>query len=397
MKISLQPSAAHRWLNCTASPRFLAEHEAELPKRDTEYSTEGTLAHEIAEKMLLGQPWSCDPVMAEHVTGYVERVKANLACASEGATLHVETKVPLFYMPEREGRIDTAIKDVSDAVLIVRDLKYGEGVMVEAENNEQQAIYAESFIRDQWPDMPADGMVRIVIDQPRARDGDTVKDWVLTRSELSLFCARIGAVARKIIADDDTQFAPGSACRFCEAKKGYVDAAGVHRYCPGKTDVVVATTVASPEVFVPLALPDPSAITEEQARRIQEHSGQIRDFLDANEARIFGQLSDGKEFPGFKLVEGRSNRQWADEAEAAKKLRSFLPKDTLWSAPTFLTPAQAEKALKKPLKAVTPRLEKALARLIIKPEGKPVLAPESDPRPAICQNPLEGLVDESLL
>ena len=96
-------------------------------------------------------------------------------------------------------------------------------------------------------------------------------------------------------------------------------------------------------------------------------------------------------------MEGRANRQWADEAEAAKKLRSFLPKDTLWSAPKFLTPAQAEKALKKPLKAVTPRLEKALARLIIKPEGKPVLAPESDPRPAICQNPLEGLVDESLL
>ena len=34
MRIPLQPSAAHRWLNCTASPRFLAEHEAELPKID---------------------------------------------------------------------------------------------------------------------------------------------------------------------------------------------------------------------------------------------------------------------------------------------------------------------------------------------------------------------------
>ena len=123
MRISLQPSAAHRWLNCTASPRFLAEHEAELPKRDTEWSTEGTLAHEIAEKMLLGQPWSCDPVMAEHVTGYGERVKANLATAREGATLHVETKVPLFYMPEREGRNDTAIKDDANLTLIVRDLK----------------------------------------------------------------------------------------------------------------------------------------------------------------------------------------------------------------------------------------------------------------------------------
>ena len=386
MRISLQPSAAHRWLHCTASPRFLAEHEAELPKRDTEWSTEGTQAHEVAEKMLLGHPWSCDPVMAEHVTGYVERVKANLATARGGATLHVETKVPLFYMPEREGRIDTAIKDVSDAVLIVRDLKYGEGVMVEAENNEQQAIYAESFIRDQWPDMPADGLVRIVIDQPRAREGETVKAWLLTRSELGLFCSRIGAVARKIIADEDTQFAPGSACRFCEAK-------GI---CPARGNQALA--VLPEETTMQLGgLPPPEGLTEDQMRRIVEAKDQLTDWLDSVEAHVFARLTEGKPFPCFKLVEGRANRQWADEAEAAKKLRSFLPKDTLWSAPKFLTPAQAEKALKKPLKAVTPRLEKALARLIIKPDGKPVLAPESDPRPAITQNPLEGLVDESLL
>ena len=386
MKISLQPSAAHRWLNCTASPRFLAEHEAELPKRDTEWSAEGTLAHDVAEKMLLGQPWSCDPVMAEHVTGYVERVKANLATAREGATLHVETKVPLFYMPERVGRIDTTVMDKVDSRIVVRDLKYGEGVMVDAENNEQQAIYAESFIRDQWPDMPADGMVRIVIDQPRARDGDTVKDWVLTRSELSLFCARIGAVARKIIADEDTQFAPGSACRFCEAK-------GI---CPARGNQALA--VLPEETTMQLGgLPPPEGLTEDQMRRIVEAKDQLVDWLDSVEAHVFARLTEGKEFPGFKLVEGRANRQWADEAEAAKKLRSFLPKGVLWSAPKFVTPAQAEKALKKLLKPVTPRLEKALARLIIKPEGKPVLAPESDPRPAIAQNPLEGLVDESLL
>ena len=386
MRISLQPSAAHRWLTCTASPRFLAEHEAELPKRDTEWSTEGNLAHEIAEKMLLGQPWSCDPVMAEHVTGYVERVKSNLSCAREGATLHVETKVPLFYMLERVGRIDTTVMDKVDISLIVRDLKYGEGVMVEAENNDQLAIYAESFIRDQWPDMPGDGMVRIVIDQPRAREGATVKDWVLTRRELSVFCARIGAVARKIIADEDTQFCPGDACRFCEAK-------GI---CPARGNQALA--VLPEETTMQLGgLPLPEGLTEDQMRRIVEAKDQLVDWLDSVEAHVFARLTDGKGFPGFKLVEGRANRQWADEAEAAKKLRSFIPKDTLWSAPKFITPAQAEKALKNPLKPVTPRLEKALARLIIKPEGKPVLAPESDPRPAICQNPLEGLVDESLL
>lgn len=386
MRISLQPSAAHRWLNCTASPRFLAEHEAKLPKRDTEWSTEGTLAHEIAEKMLLGEPWSCDPVMAEHVQGYVERVKANLATARTGATLHVETKVPLFYMPDRTGRIDTAIKDVPDAVLIIRDLKYGEGVTVEAKGNEQQAIYAESFIRDQWADMPADGIIRIIIDQPRAREGATVKDWVLTRRELSAFCTRIGAVARKIIADEDTQFCPGDACRFCDAK-------GI---CPARGNQALA--VLPEDTTMQLGgLPTPEGLTEDQMRRIVEAKGRLIEWLESVEAHVFARLSEGKDFPGFKLVEGRSNRTWADEAEAAKKLKPFLGKEALWSAPKLLTPAQAEKALNKPLKPVTPQLEKALARLIVKPEGKPVLAPESDPRPALNLNPLEGLVDESLL
>ena len=386
MRISLQPSAAHRWLTCTASPRFLAEHEAELPKDDSPWAAEGTQAHEVAEKLLLGEAYSCPPDMEEHVKGYADRVQSNLQTARTGATLHVETKVPLFYMPEREGRIDSAILDKSDATLIIRDLKYGEGVMVDAENNEQQAIYAESFIRSQWPDMPADGLVRIIIDQPRAREGATVKDWVLTRKELGLFCARIGAVARKIIADEDTQFAPGDACRFCDAK-------GI---CPARGNQALA--VLPEETTMQLGgLPPPEGLTEDQMRRIVEAKGQLVDWLDSVEAHIFARLSDGKEFPGFKLVEGRSNRAWADEAEAAKKLRAFIPKDQLWSAPKFLTPAQAEKALKKPLKPVTARLEKALARLITKPEGKPVLAPESDPRPALNQNPLDGLIDESLL
>jgi hypothetical protein len=386
MKISLQPSAAHRWLNCTASPRFLAEHEAELPTDESPWAAEGTLAHGIAEKMLLGEAYAGPSGMVEHVGGYVGRVKANLASAGEGAGLHVETKVPLFYMSDRNGRIDSAILDKTLGELTIRDLKYGAGVMVDAQYNEQQAIYAESFVRAEWPDMPADGTVRIVIDQPRAREGDTVKSWVLTRAELGLFCARIGAVARKIIADEDTQFRPGEACRFCNAK-------GI---CPARGNQALA--VLPEETTMQLGgLPTPEGLTEDQMRRIVEAKGQLVEWLESVEAHVFGRLTDGKEFPGYKLVEGRSNRQWADEAEAAKKLRSFVPKEALWSAPKFLTPAQAEKALKKPLKEVTPRLEKALARLIVKPEGKPVLAPESDPRPAIGRNPLEGLVDETFL
>lgn len=399
MSLSLQPSAAHRWMTCTASPGLIDSLGDLVPKDDKPYADEGTLAHDVAEKMLRGEDWSCPPDMAEHVRGYVDRVRANKATASNDAELYVEAKVPLFYMPERNGRIDTAIIDRANNEVIIRDLKYGEGVMVDAEGNEQQAIYAESLIRDVWREMSGDGRVRIVIDQPRAREGDTVKDWVLTRMELSAFVTRIGAVARKIIANEGVEFVCTSdACRFCPIRDGWTDAQGTHRFCPGKSKDLTAGFEALPaEVPAALGVPDPATLTQDQVSRILAVKGRLTDWLDAVESRVFTTLSDGGTFPGYKLVEGKSNRVWVDEGLAAKKLAPFVGKDNLYSAPKFITPAQAEKLLKKPLKPLTTRLENALAELILKPEGKPVLAPESDPRPAINQNEVNGFIDESIL
>lgn len=401
MPLSLQPSAAHRWLTCTASPGYIAEHEDKLPKEDSSYANEGTQAHDVAEKMLRGQDWSCPPDMAEHVKGYVERVRANKATASETAELYIEARVPLFYMPGRNGRIDTAIIDKANNELIVRDLKYGQGVMVDAEGNEQQAIYAESLIRDVWKDMPGDATVRIIIDQPRARDGDTVKDWALTRAELSAFVSRIGAVARKIIANEGVEFVcSDETCRFCPAAQGWRDDEGTLHFCPGKAKEALAGLEALPEpVAAPagLIIPDPSTLTQDQLRRIVDAEPQLVAFLESAKAFVFRTLDDGGSFPGYKLVEGKSNRAWVDEGLAAKKLAPFVGKENLYGEPKFITPAQAEKLLKKPLKEVTTRLRNALDQLIVKPEGKPVLAPESDPRPAIVKNPLAGLVDESIL
>lgn len=122
MPLSLQPSAAKRWMTCTASPGFIAEHEAQLPKSESAYADEGTRAHDVAEKMLRGQDWSCPPDMAEHVKGYVDRVRANKATASNDSEIYVETRVPLFYMPERNGRIESfSYRDASGAMVLVKD------------------------------------------------------------------------------------------------------------------------------------------------------------------------------------------------------------------------------------------------------------------------------------
>lgn len=383
--LRLRPSSAHSWMVCTAGPRFCAEHAAELPESESVYASEGSQAHEAARKMLEGKEWSCPQDMADHARGYADRCKASIGI---GDTTFVEASVPLWYMPERTGRIDFIRVSPTDEHLLIRDFKYGEGVVVEAEQNEQLAIYAWSFIVKHQPEFGfAPGWtITLEIDQPRTREGEPVKSWTTTFDELGLFCARIGAVARKILADEDTEFAPGGACRFCDAK-------GI---CPARGNQALA--VLPEDTAMQLGgLPPATGLTDDQIRRIVEAKPQLIEWLDSIEAHVYTLLSDGREVPGFKLVEGRSNRAWTDEAEAATKLRAFIPKDKLWSQPKFITPAQAEKALKKPLKPVTARLEKALERLITKPEGKPVLALESDPRPAIVINPLEGLVDETYL
>ena len=59
-------------------------------------------------------------------------------------------------------------------------------------------------------------------------------------------------------------------------------------------------------------LPPPEGLTEDQMRRIVEAKGQLIEWLDSVEAHVFARLTDGKEFPGFKLVEGRANRHRKD-------------------------------------------------------------------------------------
>lgn len=372
---------------CTASPKFIADNADRLPDDSSRFADEGTRAHDLAEKILLGEDYMGPPDMVEHVKGYASRVKANLACAGEDAKLHIETKVPLFYMPDRNGRIDSTIVDRKNVEMTVRDLKYGEGHMVEAEGNMQLAIYGESMIQSEWPDMPANGTVRIIIDQPRARDGDTVKSWELSRGELGVFAARIGAVARKVLANEDTQFSPGEdACRFCPAK-GICTAKGKE-----------ALDVLPEEAIMELGgLPAPEGLSESQILRIVHAKKQLENWLQGIEDHVFAQLQAGKTVEGFKLVKGRANKIWVDEALAAKRLAPLIGKAHCWSTQKIITPTQAEKLLKKPLKPVTATVAKRIEDLILRPEGKPVLAFESDTRPASDPNQNAGFIDETLL
>lgn len=367
-QIDVGASSAHRWSRCTASPKFIVEHAGELPEDSSFYADEGTQAHEVAATLLDGkgtQPGTSDE-MLRNVMTYVDHVRSH---QKPGSRLAVEKRIPLFYLPSRNGIVDAATQ--SPDALFIDDLKYGVGVSVEAEGNEQLAIYAESMIR-QWELItvyPADLPVHLSIVQPRDRNNPVaVRTWSLTRAELAVYTAKLAEQAR-IALTGPGEFKPSpEACKFCPAK-GICSA------------FATQGLVALPEQARIISLPDPGALTREQRIQVLKAKNVLRDWMEAVLEQEMSDLMAGAEPMGFKLVEGKTNRTWVDTQAALKLLNNHLTIDELRPRADLISPAQAEKALKG--RELSAKFQNKLKGLITKPEGKPTLVPEDDKRPAL--------------
>lgn len=142
--MKLRPSNAKSWMTCTAQPSFLEQVADQLPPENTTFTGPGTEAHALAAKWLETgvEPEFPSAEMHAAVKGYVELVRATM---SEGDALCVEQRVNLSYPTTANGgTIDALI--IGPNRLTILDLKYGQGVSVEAEQNPQLAIYAMSAL-----------------------------------------------------------------------------------------------------------------------------------------------------------------------------------------------------------------------------------------------------------
>lgn len=378
MALYLGPSAAGRWLKCTASPGYIEREKDNIPPEEEKiWSVEGTEAHDLAAEVLRGKPTpKADASMLRHVEGYVSFAKSKLGMLDR---LLVEEKIPLFYMPHRNGVVDAA--SIGESVHIV-DLKYGEGLSVEAEGNSQMAIYLRSLIEDlraKGLDFPLSTPVSMSIYQPRARDGRIVRAWETTLQELIGFTNGIRDVAAKIQANPNGgDFFPSTdVCRFCDARKICVaraqDLYGVMP--PAIQDLSPIAKPADVSLY-----PHPTALTPEQISEIVAVKTDFIKWLEDVHALAKDMLKDGRAVPGWKLVPGRNVRAWSDEDAAARALNNRFPKHQIYTR-KLVSPAQAE-ALLKDIE-VSSRLRNKINALIVKSEGGPVLAPDSDPRTEI--------------
>lgn len=376
-RLDLNPSSADRWTTCTASPRFILENWDKVPQdRDTVYSMEGTTAHAVAAAELTGQafmeatlPSPVDAEMRWHAWNYAEYVNS---FRKPGSTLLVESKIPLWYMPERNMMLDAGVRNPDS--LHIFDFKYGEGVVVSPVENLQTSIYAYGFGAMGGP-LPTDFPVFIHIYQPRGRAAEDGAQhvWETTWLEICKITSQIEVAAEYILRvgiPEALRFAPSEkACQWCPVK-GFCEARR-QSMTEGLEVIDEANTKHD-------CLPTPNVLTEHQLVKLLKHKADIVKWLNDVEEWAEEHLKAGGKIPGFKLVQSRGgNRFWSNPKEAEKALlETTVLKRSDIIEEKLLGPAGVEKLLGK-------TKFKGFAQYVGRPEGAPVIAPESNKREAV--------------
>lgn len=375
----LSASGSARWINCTPSPLL----EEQYPDNDSEAAAEGTAAHELAEyklRVLKGSKFQQRPTskwdseeMESHTDDYADHVMATLAHAQEtspAATLLIEHRLDFSHLvPEGFGTGDAII--IADDTMTIIDLKYGKGVEVSAEANPQMRLYALGALH-QFGMIYDIKRVKMVIFQPRLHNTSIDET---DAAELIDWGNEVVKPTAAIAMQGGGELTPGDWCQFCKHAPA----------CPALAkqyfDVV-------PMADQQPAAPDPQTLSDDQIANIVKWSGDLKKWLTAVEKHALDEASNGKTYPGLKLVEGRSVRKYTDEEAVAKKVEGLghEPYEKKLLGITAMTKLLGKK-----------QFDTELGELLHKPEGKPTLVPESDKRQALQPKtadsfftPLEG-------
>jgi hypothetical protein len=357
----LSASSADRWLHCPPSVRLSERFE----DNGSIYALEGTCAHALAEYKLrkaLGYP-ADDPTenldfyneeMDEATDGYVSYVLEQVQAAKETCadpTVMVEQRVDFsHWVKQGFGTADALV--IADGTLHIIDLKYGTGIEVSAEDNPQLKCYALGALSlfDGIYDIDD---IALHIYQPRRQN---ISEWQLPKIDLLTWAEEVLKPAANLAWDGKGNFSCGDWCRFCKSKN-ICRARAEENLKLAQHDFKLPPELSDAEIEVILSKVD----------------GLVSWASDIKEYALQKALS-GKEWHGFKLVEGRSVRKYTDETSVAKAVADagYDPYEKKLLGITAM-----QKMLGKN------RFEELLTAYIEKPQGKPTLVPDSDKRPAM--------------
>ena len=350
----LSASGSYRWINCTPSARL----EEKFPNKSTPYAEEGTIAHEaaaaVAMHKILGAELLISDAFTDEMIGCAEayaRLIDDRLAAHQTAFAEFETRLDFSnWVKDGFGTGDCVI--VTPDALEIIDYKYGKGVPVSAIGNTQMRLYALGALQRYGTACDVKKIVMTIF-QPRLSgvpDSDEISikellDWAETVVKPRAALAYAGK----------GDFNPSEkTCRFCKAKQ----------QCKARANFNLSLFNDNKEI-----------ISANDAGKILEKAGDIKAWLSDLEDLVFSTITNGQKVDGWKIVEGRSIRKISDELKAVEILKANGISEALLYEKKLLSLTQMERDFGK--KAVA----EMLGDLVVKPEGKPTLAPASDKRP----------------
>ncbi|RKD26707.1 hypothetical protein BEP19_16005 [Ammoniphilus oxalaticus] len=370
----LSASGSSRWMTCTPS----AALENELPDTTSVFAEEGTAAHELSEIFLLHEIGEISQrartlrrnkfereneyysqAMEDHVQSYVDVVveRINEAKASTpDALVMIEQRLDFSrWVPEGFGTGDVLI--IADGQLEVIDLKFGQGVPVSAENNSQMRLYGLGAY-DRYSMLYDIDRVRMTIVQPRL---DSISSETLSADDLLAWGDTEVKPKADMAWEGEGDFVSGEHCRFCK---------------------IAPTCRARARENLKLAefdFADPPTLSNDEIARILEQADELQKWAkDIKDYALEQAEKHGVKFSGWKLVEGRSNRRYSDPEEVAHTLHeNGFDEEVIFRPREIKTITALEREIGKKT------FSEVLGDLIVKPQGKPTLAPVSDKRPEL--------------
>lgn len=358
----LSASSAHRWMKCTPSAML----EKDMPDIVTEYAAEGSAAHEVAEykvRMYLGESnlqmpntgkFNADEIdrhtdsYLEYATDMIESVRKD--CPD--AMILVEQRLDYSnYVKDGFGTGDLVI--VADDAVRIIDFKYGQGVQISAVDNPQMKLYALGAL-NLYGFLYNIKTVKMSIVQPRLSN---ISEWEISVEKLIAWAENELRPVAELAAKGAGEFVAGDHCRFCK----------INGTCRKRAEMML--DIAKYDFAPPVKLSD-DEITE-ILKMANDFSNWVSDVFAYAQARA---INDGKQWEGFKVVEGKSNRRYADESKIAEICMKNGYKMSQIYEQKIIGIGTMEKLLGKD------NFNNLLGKLVFKPKGKLSLVPETDKR-----------------
>lgn len=351
-------STAKRVINCPGSVKLVQQMP---PKPSSEHADRGTLLHDVIAELLEFDkpPQQCigaqynDQVLTQELLD--EKIIPALAALDvvdpdKAMEYMVETRVGFGdYLPGVFGSTDLLGRLGNRAIVL--DWKFGDGVMVNAQDNDQLLFYAAAAMRTdacKWVFEGADEIELIIVQPPE------IRRWVTDKARVISFEQELAKAVRRA-QQDDAPIKTGEHCRWCAAKP----------ICPqmnGAVDRAIHQQIVN--------------LNKDQLGEYLAKADMMEDWIKDLRALAFQVLESGAEVPGYKLVAKRGTRQWVEEAAIEAWVDANNIKDAY--DVKIKSPAQMEKVLKKHGKELP-------SDLVTTVSSGSTLAPESDPRPAVLQ------------